>query len=430
MFETKDEFLQWLTTQNKFSIKLHLTRMQRACELLGNPQNELKSIHIAGTNGKGSTANYINQLLIESGFNVGLYISPFIITFNERIQINHEYISDVDLLTYAKKIIPIVKQVEEELADEMTEFEIITLLSFLYFKEKKVDYAIFEVGLGGRYDATNLINPIVTGITNISYDHMAILGNTLEKIAYEKVGIAKKNVPLFTTEEKENVLKVLNDYCQDVNSSLIICSNNEITDIRNSQHGMKFTYKENPVYIPMLGLHQVKNAHLALNIYEYLMNLRKMSINNEYIYKGLANALWQGRLEVLSKKPLIMIDGSHNLDGVYTLTQAMQYYLDQGYKIHTVFAALKDKETDKMLSLLQSISEELTLTSFDFYRASTAKNLYEQTNKQNVTFNEDYLDVLNHKVNMIKDDELLLITGSLYFIAKVISYFKSIDKDC
>ncbi len=430
MFKTKEAFLEWLGTQNKFSMKLHLKRIQRASELLENPQDDLKSIHIAGTNGKGSTVNYISRLLIESGFKVGIYISPYIISFNERIQINHEYITDDDLIKYANMILPIINQVEKEMKDEMTEFEIITLLSFVYFKEKNVDYVVYEVGLGGRYDATNIIRPLVCGITNISYDHMGVLGNTLKQIAYEKVGIAKEGIPLYTTEEREELLKVFDDYCQEKNTKLISCDIVEMKNQGFSEHGMQFNYKGLDLYIPMLGYHQVKNVLLALNIYEYLMKIRKMSIKDEYIYNGLKNSKWGARLEVINEKPLVIVDGSHNIDGVITLVNAMRLYIDKGYTIHTVFAALKDKETDKMLELLQSISKSLTLTSFDYYRANTAKNLYNQLNKDNISYDEDYKVVINKKIKEIKDKELLLLTGSLYFISKVIHYFKSIDKEC
>lgn len=428
MFKTKNDFLNWLSTQNKFSMKLNLKRIKRACELLGNPQYDYPTIHIAGTNGKGSTINYLSKMLESAGFKVGIYISPYIISFNERIQVNHKYISDEDLVKYANFIYPIVKQVENELQDELTEFEIITLIAFVYFKDQNLDYAIFEVGLGGRFDATNVLNPLACGITNISFDHMGVLGNSLEKIAYEKIGIAKKGVTVFTNEEKQEVLKVINDYCQEVKAKLIQCDKKEIMNEEFTEGGMNFSYKDNKLSIPMLGFHQIRNAHLALNLFEYLMRLRKTPINIEYIEKGLKSAKWRGRLEIISKKPLVLVDGSHNIDGVKTLVQTMKYYLDKGYTIHTVFAALKDKDTYHMLELLQKISKTLTVTSFEFYRASSAKTLYEQTNKINVFFQEDYLEVLNQKVNEIKDNELLLITGSLYFIANVISYFSRRDR--
>lgn len=430
MFKTKADFLKWLGSQNKFSIKLHLSRIQRACELLANPQEYYQKVHIAGTNGKGSTVNYLQQMLISTNFKVGSFISPYIITFNERIQINGTYISDADLIKYANLIYPVVKQVEAELNDEMTEFEVITLLAFVYFKAEKVDYAIFEVGLGGRFDATNVINPLVCGITNISYDHIGVLGDTLEAIAYEKIGIAKENVPVFTTEARKNVLEVFLDYCDKVKTKLYKCDDNEISDAHFTDHGMTFTYKDKAFYLPMLGYHQVKNAHLAIKIYEYLLKLRKMTPDVEYIYNGLKGAKWSGRLEIINKNPLVIVDGTHNIDGAITLVEAMKYYINKGYTIHTVFAALKDKDTFNILKQLQKISKTLTLTSFPFYRANSAKNLYEQTNKIMVTYDEDYINVLNTRIKQINDKELLLVTGSLYFISKVITYFNQLDKDC
>jgi|SRR5690554_6658434 len=428
MFKSKSEFIKWLATQNKFSMKLHLTRIKRACELLGNPQNDYNTIHIGGTNGKGSTVNYLSRLLENSQFKVGIYISPYIISFNERIQINHQYISDEELVKYANYIYPVIRQVESELQDELTEFEVITLLTFVYFKNKKVDFAIFEVGLGGRYDATNLIKPLVCGITNISHDHVGVLGESLEEIAYEKIGIAKKNVPVFTIEEKKVVIDVFIKYCKKVNTTLIQCDKKEVKNKKISLDGMYFTYKNSEIYLPMLGYHQINNAQLALNLYEYIMRLNNLSIDYENTRNALKKAKWSGRLEIINKDPLVIVDGSHNIDGVKTLVDFMNFFIERGYSIHTIFAALKDKDSLHMLELLKSISKTLTLTSFDFYRAASAKKLYEQTNGVNVTYNENYTEVLNNKIKKINDKELLLVTGSLYFISKVIAKINEISQ--
>ncbi|MDF2699267.1 MAG: bifunctional protein FolC [Haloplasmataceae bacterium] len=429
MFLKLEDFFTWLSSQNKFSIKLHLTRIKRACEILGNPQNKVKSLHVAGTNGKGSTCNYLSYMLQASGYKVGLYISPFIEVFNERIQINNVYISDEELLSLANEIYPVISQVETEMNDEMTEFEIITLLSFVYFEKNKVDYVVYEVGMGGRYDATNVIDPLVMGITNISWDHMNILGNTLEKIGFEKVGIAKPNKMLYTTEENPSVLEVFKNYCYEVNCHFEIADFSEITKFKFLDNGMKFVYKplNLELMIPMLGEHQLKNVLLAIKMYLYLLNQEHVNINKDNIANGLKKAKWNGRLDIVSKKPFVIIDGSHNIEGVRTLTEAMKIYLNKGYKINIIFSALKDKETDKMLNLLQSISSKLTLTSFEFYRANTAMNLYEQTNKQNVYYNEDFKDTINNELKLLKDQDLLLITGSLYFISQVKKYLKEID---
>lgn len=429
MFQTVEEFLIWLRNHNKFSMKLHLTRIEKACDLLGNPEKKVKTIHIAGTNGKGSTCNYLRHMLVASNFKVGLYISPYIMVFNERIQINNEYISNEDLLKCANVIVPVVNEVEKELNDDMTEFEIITLLAFYYFNLMKVDYAIFEVGLGGRYDATNLINPIVAGITNISYDHMGVLGNTLEEIAYEKIGIAKEGLKIFTTEINESVLTVFKDYSKRVGASLESVNNHDITNYKYTDEGMNFIYQpiNKELFIPMMGVHQLKNVNLALKIYNFLIKKRKLSINSEYIYNGLKNSVWIGRLEKISKEPFILIDGSHNIDGIKALVESMKYYIDKDYKINIVFAALKDKDTTSMIQLLQSISNRLTFTSFNYYRANSAVNLCNQSSKEdNVYYNEDFKSVLDNERRKTKENELLLITGSLYFISEVKKYFISI----
>lgn len=429
MFKTVEEFFDWLANHNKFSMKLHLTRIEYACKLLDNPQNKIKTIHIAGTNGKGSVVNYLSKLLQVNNYQVGIYISPYIDCFNERIQINNEYISNEDLLECANIIYPVINKVEVDLNDDMTEFEIITLLSFVYFHIKKVDYAIIEVGLGGRYDATNVINPIVMGITNISYDHMNVLGATLEKIGYEKIGIAKPNKVIFTTEENQNVLQVFNDYCKIKSCELDIVDLKTISNYQYIDNGMKFYYKDldYEFIIPMFGFHQLKNVLLALKLYQYILNSNDILINKDYVYEALKKAKWNGRIEIISNQPLVIVDGSHNIAGVKSLVLVMKNYIDKGYRIRCVFTALKDKEINKMTKLLKSISDKLTLTSFDHYRADTALNLYNQTiDKDGIYYNEDFKDEINNSLKAIKHDELLLITGSLYFISVVKSYLKNI----
>lgn len=425
MFKTKQDFMNYLGSQAKFSMKLSLERIKRACELLDNPQLKVKTLHVAGTNGKGSTCNYLSHLLMSSGYKVGLYISPFIITFNERIQINHEYISDEDLIQTANEIYPIILQVEEELQDDMTEFEVVTLLSYVYFYNQQVDYAVYEVGLGGRYDSTNVISPVVGGITNISYDHMGVLGNTLEEIGYEKVGIAKRDIKIFTTEENVSVLKVFADYTSKVKGHLETVSLDLVKNIEPFDEGIRFDYEplNQTIELPMLGMHQVKNAILAIKMYQYVMEQNNLPLNQEVIDQGFKQSKWGGRLEIVSRNPFVMIDGSHNNDGVLKLVEAMRYYVERDYSIKIVFAALKDKETKKMLELLESISKELILTSFPFYRASKAFDLYDQIKKDGVSYNENYLDVLDHELNNFKPKEILLITGSLYFISEVKKYF-------
>ncbi|ERJ12787.1 bifunctional folylpolyglutamate synthase/dihydrofolate synthase [Haloplasma contractile] len=426
MFKTIDQFHSWLENQRKFGMKLNLNRIKYACKLLNNPQDKLKTIHIGGTNGKGSTLNYLRHLLESTGFKVGTFISPYIEVFNERIAINGVYISDDDLIKYGNEICDVVERANQETDDFMTEYEIITLLSFLYFKDHNVDYVIYEVGLGGRYDGTNVIEPIVIGITNVGYDHMNVLGNTLGEIAYEKIGIAKKGKTVYTTAKDDEVMNVFSDYSVQVGATLVKLNLDCIHNIQFNEDHTQFKYKdfEQGFTIPMLGEHQVYNVVLALNLYEFLLKERNMSLSPEYIYSGLKKAKWHGRLDVISKKPFIMVDGSHNINGIETLCAVMNQYIKRGYKITCIFAALKDKDTSKMIIKLQEITKQLVLTSFSFYRAADAYDLYNQTNKKHITYEEDFKQAIDGVVNTQGDNELLLITGSLYFTAQVLHYLK------
>lgn len=427
MFQDKKEFLTFLETQKKHSMKLSLERVALACERLGNPQLTYKTIHVAGTNGKGSTVNYLCNLLRAHGFKVGMYISPYIVTFNERIQINGDYISDEDLVVIANEIFPVIQDVEQDLNDEMTEFEIITLIAYVYYQKLKVDYAVFEVGLGGRYDATNLIKPLVAGITNISFDHIGILGDTIAKIAYEKVGIAKAGMRLYTTEHKQEALDVFQAVTAETNTELVIVPEDMVEDIKLQDEGISFIYqpKQMEITLPMLGKHQVQNALLALQMYEYILEQAHIPFDGALVEKALSQAKWAGRLEIISKRPLVLIDGSHNEAGVETLIQTMDYYRTKGYEIITIFAALKDKDTRVMLQHLQSMSKQLILTTFDYYRASSTDLLLSQSNGQNIVCEADFKQAITNAITSLEKRQLLLITGSLYFISQVKHYLNS-----
>lgn len=422
MFTSVEEFFEYLHSHSQFSINLGLERVERACELLGNPHLKLKTIHVAGTNGKGSTCNYLMHLLKNSGFKVGLYVSPYIEVFNERIQINGEYISDAELIAIANQLLPVIERVERERQETLTEFEIITLLSFIYFYDQDVDFAIYEVGLGGRYDATNVIAPIVAGITNISLDHTNILGDTISKIAYEKIGIAKPGLKLFTTEAQEEALEVFRHFQEEVPYTLIhLQVDRFVTGVELLEDGVEFTYLplNERIMLPLFGHHQVNNAVLALQMYEEIMTREEKERSVKVIQRAFRQAKWPGRIDVISKDPLIIIDGSHNEAGVQRLVEAMDYYLGKGYKIHTVFSALKDKDTNTMIQCLESISTSICFTTFPFPRASTAKALAQNSQHPNVTIEEDFKVAIEGIKNRLKSNELLLITGSLYFISQV-----------
>lgn len=422
MFTTTDEFIDFLRSHSKFSMNLGLERMERACELLGNPQLQLKTIHVAGTNGKGSTCNYLMHLLKASGFRVGLFVSPYIEVFNERIQMNGDYISDDELIKTANKLLPVIEQVEEERGETLTEFEIITLLSYVYFYNQKVDYVIYEVGLGGRFDATNVIHPIVAGITNISLEHTDVLGHTISQIAYEKIGIAKPGITLFTTERHIDALTVFKEKQHEVFYTLVPLNTDELTtDQTLLDGGVSFSYLpfKTKITLPLIGFHQVDNAVLALQMYQFIMEQERQTIDIELVKDAIRNAYWPGRIEIISKHPFIILDGSHNEAGVKRLIETMMYYINRGYKIHTIFTALRDKDTKIMIEHLETISSSICFTSFPFARASRAKDLACNSNHPNKWIKEDFKEAIKTKLQHLQGDELLLITGSLYFISQV-----------
>lgn len=427
MFTSSEEFIQFLRTHSKFSMNLGLGRIAKACELLNNPQLKRSTIHVGGTNGKGSTCNYLMHLLMEDGFKVGLFVSPYIETFNERIQINGRYISDQDLVDIANDLLPIINRVEGQLQESLTEFEVITLLSFVYFDQQDVDFAIYEVGLGGRFDATNVIHPMVAGITNISLEHTDVLGDTIGKIAYEKIGIAKPGLRLYTTETKEEALDVFRTAERQVGYTLLpITTSDRVRDVELLDDGVRFTYLplELTITLPLLGYHQVENAVLALEMYRDIMNQLALPIDTQRIQSAFRQSFWPGRLEIISKNPFIILDGSHNEAGVQKLVEVMDRYRKRGYRIHTIFSALRDKDTKGMINHLDGISESICFTTFPFYRASTAHALAEKSHHPKKTICEDFRQAIEERMKNLAANDLLLVTGSLYFISQVKQFFR------
>lgn len=420
MFKSINDFYTWLAEQHKFGMHLGLDRIKAGCSFLGDPQNEFKSIHIGGTNGKGSTVTYLKSMLMESGLNVGTFISPFIIEFNERITLNNNNISDDELIECANSILPAVNYVNTLQYGNMTEFEIITLLSFVYFSKVDVDIVLYEVGLGGTYDSTNVIMPILSVITNIGVDHVGVLGNTKAEIAYQKLGIVKEGISLITSEKDDKVLKLFKGYCEEKDSQLVLT--NEANEIEYEINDTVFSYRDlKDLRITMTGVHQIKNASLAIEVIKYLQNKRVFNIRNEYIYRGLKKSFWPGRFEIINNKPLIILDGAHNVDGIEALIKTVKEL--NLNKIKVIFSALKDKETKEMSETFLEITNYIHFTSFDFPRAKKAIDLYEEfTDKDSARYTEEWELCIKDELNNIKEDEVLIVTGSLYFIANVRKY--------
>jgi len=375
---------------------------KKAMEDLGNPQYQTKCVHIGGTNGKGSTTNYLRSILQEAGYKVGTFTSPHLIVHNDRIRINDVYISDDQLLTYGNRFYAFIE------SNNLSMFEIDMLFAVTYFNEQKVDFALYEVGLGGRLDATNIVTPLLSIITTIGFDHMELLGNTLKLIAGEKAGIIKDKVPLLTAEPKKGCLSVFSEVCARHDSALI-----QLSQIKklSTQEGLSYGYHGLTIHLSTLALYQIKNSATA---FEAALFLRKVgvSIDDQAICEGLAKAEWKGRFEKVSDQPLIILDGAHNSHGIAALKESVKR-LPQ--PIFVVFSALKDKETDKMIGQMLDVTPHLIVTEFDFYRASTVELLAKDFPVEKI---KDPKEAIKKAILRSKGGSLL-ITGSLYFISEV-----------
>ncbi len=369
---------------------------------LGNPQNDIQCVHVAGTNGKGSTVNYLRSILQSAGYRIGTFTSPHLIVHNDRIRINDIYISDERLLRYGNHFYDFIE------ANNLSMFEIDMLFAVHYFKEEKVDLALYEVGLGGRLDATNIVTPLLSIITTIGFDHMELLGNTLKLIATEKAGIIKPKIPVLTAEPKKMCLDVFEAVCLSHESSLLKLG--KIKKIKSSE-GLKYVYRGLTVHLSTLALYQIPNSATAFEA-AYLLRSMGFKISDQAILDGLDSAHWKGRFEQVSDDPLIIIDGAHNAHGVAALKESVKR-LPQ--PIFIVFSALRDKETDKMIIQMLDVTPHLIVTEFDFYRASTVELLAKDFPVEKI---KDPIEAIKKGILRSKGGSLV-ITGSLYFISEV-----------
>lgn len=388
------------TSTNTFALKLFAQLM----EDLGNPQHQLNCLHIAGTNGKGSTANYLRSVLETAGYRTGLFTSPHLINHNDRFRINNIPISDDDLLMYINRTIPYWDKYS------LTMFEIDTLIAIWFFLEHQVDWSVFEVGLGGRLDATNVIDGKVCVITSIGFDHMEYLGDTLGKIAFEKAGIIKPGSVVFAALNDDEPLSVISNVCKERGCPLTVVD----TDISSSINGWKqmYRFKGFTIELNSVAKYQVLNSALAIETLMGMREANRISFTDEQLLVGIKVANWLGRFEVLSEHPLVIIDGAHNEPGVKALTKSLSAL---PRPIVTIFSALMDKETDKMLRMLVDVSDDVIVTEFDFHRAQKAELLGKGFDVSVIpSFSEAYQEGL-----LRSHGGTLLITGSLYFISVV-----------
>lgn len=421
-----EEAIAYIHSTYRFGSKLGLENIRFLLKLMGNPQSELRFIHIAGTNGKGSTAAFINEVLMEEGYNVGLFTSPYLEVFNERIRLNGNCIENSDLATCTELV---QRKVEKMLTLGMphpTEFEIVTAIAMDFYKRQKADFVILEVGMGGRLDSTNIIErPLISVITPIALDHTDYLGDTLEKIAYEKAGIIKRKSVVVSAPQKVEALDVIEKIVESQQACLLVADPELITVKESSIKGTRFDviFPDESfanLEIHLAGDHQVMNAHLALTALKAMKDHLNMVLHRESIYKGFKGARWAGRLEVVSEDPLIVIDGAHNVHGAKSLTKAIGQYLG-GKKIVALIGVLADKDFAGILDELAPCLDRAITTVPDSPRALTAENLAEELLKRNLPAKPIPIiaDALRAAIEELQPDEVLISFGSLYLIGQV-----------
>ena len=413
----------------RFGSILGLERMNSLLKLLGNPQDELKIIHVAGTNGKGSTCRYIYSVLQASGYRTGLYTSPFLEFFNERIELDGKYISDDDLAEYTERVLKCAEKMVARGEQSPTEFEVITAIAFLYFKEKGCDFAVMEVGLGGRGDSTNVCkSPLISVITSISYDHTDRLGNTLAEIAAEKAGIIKEGCPVVTSAEADEALTVIEEKAAECGSMYFETRHIPYTVRAKSLEGISFDtviqgVSFEKIELSMLGEHQIKNAICALTALNILEERGDVTLHRDAIYRGLKAARQTGRFEVMSakdEKPIVVIDGAHNPDGASALRKAVNEYLT-GKKILMVTGMLADKDTGSILKEFTAITDSFISTEPENPRKMDAESLKAEIEAMGADCESfpDCREAVRAAAERGKDFDAVLYAGSLYMIGAI-----------
>lgn len=419
MFSTIESTLDWLYTQKKLQRREDLSRISNCIRLL-KIQTNYPIIHIAGTNGKGSTASFLKNMLMLKNQHVGFFVSPFVVCFNERIQVNERYISDSEIMHYANILYTFSKEYEKNYHDTIPFFELTFLMSLLYFQDRKIDIAIIECGLGGKLDATNVLDSTISVITNIGYDHMSVLGNTLEEIADHKLGITRKHHPCFTCVSDE-LKAYFDDYAAQKDITMFYVDQ-AVSDIHMTDRTY-FQYQNESYQTALLGKYQAYNASLAIAVMKYL----DKKYPKDLIDAALMLTKWPGRMEKISNHPTILLDGAHNIPGITALVESLQL-LCPNQKIKVVFTALADKAYPQMLQLLDETASFYYFTSLQDKRATDA-HAFSTFTKRPYEENQNPLILIDKAIRELEEDEVLVITGSLHFISTIRSYLLNKERN-
>ncbi|ORP00896.1 dihydrofolate synthase [Streptococcus mitis] len=420
---------QWIANYRTDQPHFGLERMEELLALRGNPHLKLKVIHIGGTNGKGSTIAFLKKMLEKLGLRVGVFSSPYLIHYTDQISINGESIPEARLEALMADYQSLLEGESAANLEGTTEFEIITAIAYDYFASEQVDVAIMEVGMGGLLDSTNVCQPILTGITTIGLDHVALLGDTLEAIAEQKAGIIKQGIPLVTGHIVPEALTVIDSIAEAKNAPrLAYGSDYQVRHQESVVAGEVFDYtsvvRQGRFQTGLLGLYQIENAGMAIALLDnYCQEDGREQASNHLLTQALEETSWPGRLEIVSREPLMILDGAHNPHAIKALLTTLQERFAD-YRKEILFTCIKTKALEDMLDLLGAMPDtELTLTHFDDSRATDESVLEEAAKSRNLSY-QGWQDFLEQKLTDKKEEKqtVRIVTGSLYFLSQVRAY--------
>ena len=424
----KNETNQWIAHYRTDQPHFGLERMVDLLALRSNPHLKLKVIHIGGTNGKGSTIAFLKNMLEKMGLRVGVFSSPYLIHYNDQIAINGESIPEARLESLMADYRLLLEAEHAHALQGTTEFEIITAIAYDYFASEQVDVAIMEVGMGGLLDSTNVCQPILTGITTIGLDHVALLGDSLEAIAEQKAGIIKQGVPLVTGHIVPEALAVIDQIAEEKQAARIVYGRDYQVSYQESiVTGEVFDYtsavRQGRFQTGLLGLHQIENAGMALALLDsYCQATGRELPDNALVAQALEETRWPGRLEVVSREPLMILDGAHNPHAIKALLATLKERFTD-YQKEILFTCIKTKALEDMLDLLETLSNtKITLTHFEDSRATDEKVLKDLANSRHLNY-QSWQEFLDQKLSENEEKKTVrIITGSLYFLAQVRAY--------
>ena len=420
---------QWIAHYRTDQPHFGLERMVELLALRGNPHLKLKVIHIGGTNGKGSTIAFLKKMLEKLGLRVGVFSSPYLIHYTDQISINGESIPEARLEALMADYQSLLEGESATNLQGTTEFEIITAIAYDYFASEQVDVAIMEVGMGGLLDSTNVCQPILTGITTIGLDHVALLGDTLEAIAEQKAGIIKQGIPLVTGRIAPEALAVIDSIAEDKNAPRIRYERDyQVSHQKSVVTGEIFDYasafRQGRFQTGLIGLHQIENAGMAIALLDnFCQEEGRELASNHLLAQALEETSWPGRLEIVSRDPLMILDGAHNPHAIKALLETLQERFAD-YRKEILFTCIKTKALEDMLDLLGAMPDtELTLTHFDDSRATDESVLEEVAKSRNLSY-QGWQGFLEQKLTDKKEEKqtVRIVTGSLYFLSQVRAY--------